>query len=111
MKLHLLKNMKKITKKDFIPLSEAIQRRMKKKGFRKAFLAETARIDLAFDLRRLRAKRKMSQEQLAAKADMPQSVIARMESGRHAFSVATLQKVATVFDKQVGLVKQSRNRR
>ncbi|OGY98058.1 MAG: hypothetical protein A2855_00955 [Candidatus Liptonbacteria bacterium RIFCSPHIGHO2_01_FULL_57_28] len=95
----------------FIPFSTFIEEQCKKPGFKKAYLQEIASVNIAFDLKRLRAKKRMTQKQVAAKADMPQSVIARMESGMHSFSVTTLQKVATVFDKQVGLVKQSRKRR
>lgn len=105
------KSAEKISKKDFISLPEMIRKRMKNKAFRKAYLQEMASVNLALDLKRLRARKKMTQKQVATKADMPQSVIARMESGTHGFSVATLQKVATVFDKRVGLVEQSPARR
>lgn len=95
----------------FIPFSTMLREQLKKPGFKKAFLAEMARENLAFDLKTLRIEKKMSQKQVATKAEMPQSVIARMESGRHSVSITTLQKVAVVFGKRVGLVEQSRNRK
>ena len=42
-------------------------------------------------------------EEVAIKADMPQSVIARIESGTHSFSISTLHKIAGVFDKHISL--------
>lgn len=53
----------------------------------------------------------MTQTEVAVKVNMPQSVIARIESGNHNLSVATLNKIAMVFNKQIGLVKQTQNRR
>ncbi len=52
----------------------------------------------------------MTQAEVAQKTDMPQSVIARIESGTHSFSIATLHKIARVFNKHVGLVGQAQNR-
>ena len=46
----------------------------------------------------------MTQAAVAREADMPQSVIARLESGTHSVSVATLSKVANALGKQVELV-------
>ena len=95
----------------FIPFSTMLREQLRKPGFKKAFLAEMARENLAFDLKTLRIKKKMSQKQVATKAEMPQSVIARMESGRHSASITTLQKIAVVFGKRVGLVEQTLKRR
>lgn len=100
--------MKKITKKDFIPLSRALEKKMKSKRFRELFSEAMARRILAMELKALRAKQKMTQQQVAIKAKMPQSVIARIESGNHSASLATLQQVARVFHKRIGFVSPRR---
>lgn len=104
--------MKKITTKyTFTPLHKIIGKRIKNERFQRSFSEEMSRLQLAHEIRMLRQKRKMTQGEVAVKADMPQSVIARMESGTHSFSITTLHKVAKVFDRQVGLVGQTQNRR
>jgi predicted transcriptional regulator len=45
----------------------------------------------------------MSQVDLATKAVMPQSVIARIESGKHSFTFGTLDKIAHVLGKKIEL--------
>ncbi len=66
--------------------------------------AERARLKLAAQIREIRRKKRLTQKALAEKADMPQSVIARIESGTHSFSITTLQKIAVAFNKQIALV-------
>lgn len=95
----------------FTPLDAVIEKKLKNKQFRKSFSEETSRLQLAHEIKALRQKRKMTQGQVAAKASMPQSVIARIESGTHSFSITTLYKIAMVFDKQIGLVEHAQNRR
>ncbi len=98
--------MKKIisTKYNFIPLDTIIGGKLKNKQFRTSFSEEMGRLRLAHEIKALRQKRRMTQEEVALKADMPQSVVARIESGTHSFSLTTLHKIAQVFDKEVGLV-------
>ncbi len=102
---------KKITKKDFISLSAIIARRSKSERFRSAFSEEDARLKLAAELKVLRKEKRMTQEEVAAKAEMPQSVIARIESGTHSFSLTTLHRIAEVFNKEIGFVEHTQNRR
>ncbi len=102
---------KNVEKYSFTPLNKIIRKRFQNERFRKAFSEEISRLRLAHEIKMLRQKRKMTQEEVAAKADMPQSVIARMESGAHSFSISTLHKVARIFNRQVGLIEQSQNRR
>lgn len=104
--------MKKQTPKyNFIPLDKIIQKKLKSERFRKSFSEEMGRLQLAHEIKTLRQKRKMTQKEVALKADMPQSVIARIESGSHSFSIVTLHKIARVFDKQISLVEQAQNHR
>ncbi len=95
----------KAKKHKSIPLNTIIREKLKNERFYKTFSEEVSRLQLAHEIKKLRQKRKMTQREVAIKADMPQSVIARIESGTHSFSIATLHKIANVFDRQVGLVK------
>lgn len=97
--------MKKLnTAREFISLDQFLGRRLRDKKFHRVFTEEMNRLRLAHEIRTLRQKKKMTQGEVAAKAAMPQSVVARIESGRHSFSIATLHKIARVFDKHISLV-------
>ena len=98
------------TKYSFMSLDKIVRAKLKNGQFRKSFSEEIGRLQLAHEIKVLRQKRKMTQEDVATKADMPQSVIARIESGTHSFSIATLHKIARVFGRSVGLVEQSQHR-
>lgn len=102
---------KQAQKRKFTSLNKLIQKKLKNERFRNAFSEEMGRLQLAHEIKTLRQRRKMTQKEVALKVDMPQSVIARIESGSHSFSIVTLHKIARVFDKQIGLVGQAENRR
>jgi ribosome-binding protein aMBF1 (putative translation factor) len=99
---------KQTTKSSFISLPEVIEKKLKNKKFKKAYSEEISRLQLAYEIRSLRQKKGMTQEQVAQKAKMPQSVIARIESGSRGFSISTLHKIAEVFDLEIGLVAPHR---
>lgn len=86
------------------PFDEVFKAFSKSKGFREAYREETARLDLAKRLRGLRMEKRMTQKAVAEKAGMPQSIIARIESGDRGVSVETLGKVAHAFGKEIQLV-------
>lgn len=94
----------------FISLNKVLRKELKNENFKKIFDEEMGRLQLAHEIKTLRQKNRMTQNDVARKADMPQSVIARIESGKHSFSIITLHKIAQVFDRQVGLVNQSNER-
>ena len=100
--------MKEITKDSFIPFSKILAEQLKDKRFKKAFLEERSRLELSYELKMLRKKKGMTQAQVAKKANMPQSVVARIESGSRGFSIGTLHKIASVFDREIGLVAPRR---
>lgn len=102
---------KKIEKYKLIPLSIILKKKFKNEKFRKAFDEELSRLKLAHEIKLLRQERKMTQREVAEKAAMPQSVIARIESGTHSFSLTTVDRIAKVFQKEIGLVEQTSNRR
>ena len=101
--------MKTIKTKDgktlkFYTLEEVFRKDMKSKVFRDAYNEESVRLRLVDEIKKLRIGKKFTQENLAQKAKMPQSVIARIESGEHSFSLGTLNRIAKVFNKEVQLV-------
>src|SRR3989338_11256556 len=75
----------------------------KNKEFQRGYREESARIKLAAKIREIRIQKKMTQEAVAKKAEMPQSVIARLESGEHGVSLDTLNRIAYALCKEVEL--------
>lgn len=74
---------------------------LKSEKFQKAYNEEIARLKLARQIKRMRIRIKMTQKEVANIAKMPQSVVARIESGTHAYSLGTLYRIATVFKKEI----------
>jgi len=84
-------------------IEETFAKSMKSPAFKKAYEDEVARLKLVRQIKDLRLAQNMSQKKMASKANMSQSIIARIESGRHSFSVLTLYRIAKVFGKEVKL--------
>lgn len=74
---------------------------IKNKTFRKAYEQESQRLEIAYRILQLRKKQKLSQKELARKLDTTQSVVARMEAGQQNFTTDTLQKIASVFKREL----------
>ena len=72
--------------------------------YQRAYKEEITRLNLVRQIRELRVTKKLTQKMVAKRAKMPQSVVARLESGEHSFSLDTLQRLALVFGKEVRLV-------
>ncbi|MFH1170221.1 MAG: helix-turn-helix transcriptional regulator [Candidatus Vogelbacteria bacterium] len=101
------KIIKKVSKKDelkFYTFDEAFGKYFRSKKFQKAYDEELARLKLAHQIRTMRRYQKLTQKETAKKARMPQSVIARIESGTHGYSLGTLSRIASVFNKEIQLV-------
>ena len=100
--------MKKVTviKKDlkWRSFEDVFKGLSKNKAFREAYAEEITRRRLAKQIRDLRAFHQMTQRVVAQKSGMPQSVIARIESGDRGISVDTLGRVAHTLGKEVQLV-------
>ncbi len=75
----------------------------KSETFRKLYNEEYARMQIAGQIKNMRNSKKLTQKMLAEKTKMPQSVIARVESGNHSFSLGTLSRIAKVFGKEIQL--------
>ena len=73
-------------------------------AFKKAYSEEMARLKLAGQIKHIRLAKRLTQEMVAKKAIMPQSVIARIESGKHSYSLGTLYRVARAVNKEIQLV-------
>ena len=96
----------KIIEKDlkFRSSEEFSAQAMKPNGFHEAYDQEEVSRALARQIRETRTAKKLTQQAVAKKAAMPQSVIARLESGDHSVSVETLRRVAHALGKRVEIV-------
>jgi transcriptional regulator with XRE-family HTH domain len=82
---------------------EGLRKKLGNKQFRDAFVASRIAQTIAFQLRVLRQREGLSQDELAKELGTSQNAVSRMEStdyGKH--SVSTLRKAASYFD--VGLI-------
>lgn len=75
-----------------------------KKDFREGYEEEMSRIKLAKRIKEIRTNLKLTQVAVARRVSMPQSVIARLESGQHSVSVDTLSRVAHALGKNLEIV-------
>ena len=82
-------------------MEEVFSKASRNAEFKRGYAQEHARIELARKIRETRIGKKMTQRAVAQKAAMPQSVIARLESGEHGVSVDTLNRVALALGKKV----------
>ena len=76
---------------------------LKTRTFKSAYLHELVHLRLARQMREMRIAKKFTQKDVARKAKMPQSVVARIESGKHSPSLHTIERIANVFDKELQL--------
>ena len=69
------------------------------KEYREALVEENIRTGLAFQIRALREKHRLSQAQLGEKAGMPQNAVSRLEDPDYGrFTIKTLVRLAAAFD-------------
>lgn len=100
--------MKKIRGKNseilkFYTAKEVFAKSLKSQAFQDAYNEELVRLRLSNQIKKIRLEKHLTQKDVAGKAQMPQSVIARIESGTHSFSLGTLNRIAKVFNKEVEL--------
>jgi len=84
--------------------NEVFKKNLGSKKFQESYNEESVRLSIANQIREMRHKQKLTQKAVAEKANMPQSVIARIESGTHSYSLGTLQRIAYAFKKEIRLV-------
>ena len=85
-------------------VDQVFKKASKKPVFQRAYHIESERIRIARALREARLKKNLTQATVAKRVRMPQSVIARLESGSHSTSIDTLSKVANALGKKIQLV-------
>jgi len=85
-------------------LDQVFKKASKTKAFQEGRSAELTRIRIAQKVRETRLAKRLTQGDVAKRASMPQSVIARLESGEHGVSVETLSRIASVLGKELQLV-------
>jgi|SRR3989344_71719 len=95
--------MKSIHKLKFVTFHDMLKKQMKDKEFQIGYEKEVARLNLVYQIKKARLAKKYTQEKLAKKANMPQSVIARIESGRRGISFETISRIATALGKEIKL--------
>ncbi len=74
------------------------------KEFQRYYKEATDEIDIAIALAAGRKRKRLTQAQLAKKVGMPQSQLARVESGSHNVTLGTLHRVASALDLHVRVV-------
>ncbi len=74
------------------------------KKFQKVYNEEFLRLQLAGQIRQTRMKLKLTQQVVAKRAGMTQSVIARIESGEHSVSLSTLGRISHSLGREIKLV-------
>ena len=84
-------------------LEQVLNKALKSSEFKEAYNEEIFRLKIATEIKNLRIQKRLTQETFAEKAKMPQSVVARIESGRHSISLGPLNRVAHALGKQVQL--------
>jgi len=88
----------------FYSFDDVLKENLKSESFKNAYNEELIRLNLVGEIKKLRVEKKLTQKDLAQRAKMPQSVIARIESGEHSFTLGTLSRIAKVFHKEVKLI-------
>ncbi|HBH46159.1 MAG: hypothetical protein A2445_03655 [Candidatus Jacksonbacteria bacterium RIFOXYC2_FULL_44_29] len=78
-----------------------LKQQFKKPAIREAYDEEGLKLEIAYEINKLRKEHRLTQGELALKLNTTQSVIARIEQGNQNFTLDTLQKLAQVFNKSL----------
>ena len=78
-----------------------LAKRLKNPKFRKYYNEYGKQLEIAYQILQLRRQKKISQAELARKLGTTQSNIARMEAGQQNFTTDTLQKIASIFSREL----------
>jgi predicted transcriptional regulator len=73
----------------------------KNKEYKKLLREERELLDIALQIAKTRKRKNITQVQLAKRVGIPQSQIARIESGNHNITFVTLNRVATALDLRI----------
>jgi ribosome-binding protein aMBF1 (putative translation factor) len=99
------------TKEGWLSLRDDVDRRRKDATFRKAFAERRLVGEIAILVRKMRETAGLTQTELAKRAGMPQSAIARLESAKSKTvpSLSTIARLSTAAGIQLRLASKSRN--
>jgi ribosome-binding protein aMBF1 (putative translation factor) len=99
------------SKEAWLSLRDDVDRRMKDATFRKSFAERRLVGEIALLVRKMRGTAGLTQTELAKRAGMPQSAIARLESGKSKTvpSLSTIARLSTAAGIQLSLASKSRN--
>ncbi len=82
-----------------VSLTNKLFEKLKRKTYRDAYVAESARTGIAYQIRAMREQRAMQQGQLASQLGKPQSVVSRLENPDYGkYTLSSLLEVAAAFD-------------
>ena len=95
---------KKEMKLKWHSLEQVVRASSKSAAFKRAYDEELSLLRLAKKIRELRLAKRLTQKMVADRTGMPQSVVARIESGTRGVSLDTLGKMAAVFGKRIEIV-------
>ena len=93
-------NKRKKTKK-VVDFQVYLAEKLKNPKFRKYYDEYGKQLEIAFQILKLRKQKGISQAELAKKIGTKQSNVARMETGQQNFTTDTLQKIASVFKRDL----------
>ena len=93
--------MPKSTPQKAIDFREYLSQRLKNHGFKKHYNEYGKQLEIAYQILQLRKQKRMSQAELARKIGTKQSNVARLEAGQQNLTTETLQKIASVFDRDL----------
>jgi DNA-binding XRE family transcriptional regulator len=91
-----------------IDFHEVLAEQLKNPEFKKWYDYYGKQLETSYKILQMRKQKCMSQAELAKKIGTKQANIARIESGNQNLTLETLQKIATVFDRdlRVDFVRQ-----
>jgi len=93
-------NKRKKTKK-VVDFQVYLAEKLKNQKFRKYYDEYGKQLEIAYQILKLRKQKGISQAELAKKIGTKQSNVARMETGQQNFTTDTLQKIASVFKRDL----------
>jgi len=94
--------MNKIKKaKKAVDFQVYLTEKLKNPKFRKHYDEYGKQLEIAYQILRLRKEKGISQAELAKKIGTKQGNVARMETGQQNLTTDTLQKIASVFEREL----------
>jgi len=84
-----------------VDFQEYLAKKLKNPKFKRYYEEYGKQLEIAYQILLLRKQKGISQAELAKKIGTKQSNVARMETGQQNFTTDTLQKIASVFKRNL----------